>query len=195
MTHYYTKPRSPGKKNLIPLYIHGHTFEFLSYQSLFSGTQIDPGTMLLLENLVVPERGLVLDIGCGYGVIGIVLAKINPRLKVYMVDINPLAVKTARYNAKRNGVVDNTIVLQGDLYEPVKELRFNAIYSNPPFSAGMDVVERLIREARSHLQPGGFLEIVASRAYEKIIEIGRSEYSRVIVLKKRRGYAVILMYK
>ncbi len=193
--HYYKKPASPGKKILISLYIHGHTFEFVSYQSLFSGTRIDPGTHLLLENIVVPDRGAVLDIGCGYGVIGIVVAKLNPRLRVYMVDINPLAVKAARANVRRNLVEENTVVLHGDLYEPVRDMLFTAIYSNPPFSAGMDVVERIIIEAPRHLTDKGFLQMVVSRAHDRVLRLGQEYFSDVRVVKRKRGYMVLVMYK
>lgn len=131
MTHYY-KPGPPGEKRLIPLTIHGQSFEFLSYTSLFSGSSIDEGTRLLLENIVIPEEGVVLDIGCGYGVIGIVVARLNPRLKVYMFsetlgDGSPygvsiryvtqerrLGIAHAIYRAVENGVDNPFVVHLGD---------------------------------------------------------------------------------
>ena len=194
ISHYFSaKNVKKGKKVLIPLYIHGLSLEFLSYTSLFSGTSIDKGTLLLLENIIVPDKGVVLDIGCGYGVIGITVAKMNPRLKVYMIDINPLAVKTARYNARLNNVEDQVEVIQGNLYEPVKNMVFKAIYSNPPLSAGKDVVKQITIKAREHLEPSGFIQVVLSRGHEYYMDIVKKHYAKTITIKKK-GYLIITAY-
>jgi len=188
---HYFKPGKPGEKVLIPFTIHGHTFEFVSYTSLFSGRQVDEGTRLLLENIKTPAEGEVLDVGCGYGVIGIVLAKLNPRLKVYMTDINPLAVKTAEHNAVLNGVRDRVAILQGDRYEPVRDRVFNAIYSNPPLSAGMRIVEEIVLGAVKHLAPGGFAQFVLARGGDYLRKKAAETY-RVVEARSKKGY--ILLY-
>jgi len=194
-THYFSKkPSKYGKKYLISLHIHGHTLEFLTYSSLFSGKKIDEGTRLLLEYIKVPREGTVVDLGCGYGVIGITIAKINPRLKVYMVDINPLAVKVSRYNAKINGVEENVVVLLGDLYEPVKNLKFDAIYSNPPLSAGKDIVEKLIIEAKDHLKENGFIQLILAKGGEYYRSLSEKYYKKVEAISKK-GYVILTMYK
>lgn len=193
--HYYShKPRSPGRKYLVPLHIHGVSLEFLTYSSLFSGREVDEGTRLLLEYIRLPNEGMVLDLGCGYGVIGITIAKLNPKLKVYMVDINPLAVKASRYNARHNGVEDRVVVLQGDLYEPVKGMVFDAIYSNPPLSAGRAVVERIITEGVNHLKDGGFMQLVLAKGGEYYRSVGERYFRKVDVLRKK-GYTILTMYK
>jgi len=187
---HYFKPGRPGEKVLIPFTIHGHTFEFLSYTSLFSGRQVDEGTRLLLENVKTPVEGEVLDVGCGYGVIGIVLAKLNPRLRVYMTDVNPLAVKTAQHNAELNGVGDRVVILQGDRYEPVRDKVFNAIYSNPPLSAGMRIVEEIVLGARDHLAPGGFAQFVLARGGEYLKRRAMEAY-RVVEARGKKGYILL----
>jgi 16S rRNA (guanine1207-N2)-methyltransferase len=187
---HYFKPGRPGERVLIPFTIHGHTFEFLSYTSLFSGKQVDEGTRLLLENVKTPVEGEVLDVGCGYGVIGIVLAKLNPRLRVYMTDVNPLAVKTAQHNAELNGVGDRVVVLQGDRYEPVKDKVFNAIYSNPPLSAGMRIVEEIVLGAKNHLAPGGFAQFVLARGGEYLKRRAMEAY-RVVEARSKKGYILL----
>lgn len=187
--HYYKK--TPGRKTIIPLYIHGHTFQFISYSSLFSGSSVDEGTLLLLENIKIPSEGVVLDIGCGYGVIGIVVAKLNPKLKVYMTDINPLAVKTTKQNAKINNVEERIVVLEGDRYEPVKNILFNAIYSNPPLSAGMKIVEDIVLGAREHLVKEGFAQFVLAKGGEYLAREAMKIYSYVETTSKK-GY--ILLY-
>lgn len=187
--HYYKK--TPGKRVLIPLVIHGISLQFISYTSLFSGSTIDEGTRLLLENVKIPENGLVLDVGCGYGVIGITIAKLNPNLVVYMTDINPLAVKTSKLNAKLNGVEERVFVLEGDRYEPVKGMKFNAIYSNPPLSAGLKIVEDIVLGARDYLTPNGFAQFVLAKAGKHLEREARRIYS-VVEATSKKGY--ILLY-
>lgn len=192
--HYFSKkPLRKGKKRYISLFIHGYTFEFLTYSSLFSGKEVDMGTRLLLENIKLPDKGNVLDIGCGYGVIGIVLAKLNPMLRVYMVDINDLAIKTAKYNAYLNDVADRIVVLKGDLYEPVKSIVFKAIYSNPPLSAGKDLVNQLIVNAKRYLDNDGFLQIVLAKGHEYYLDLIKKNYVD-IEWKKKKGYLIVVAY-
>ena len=96
--HYYAeKPISIGRKEIISDVVRGVAVEFIVEAGVFSRRRIDPGTKLLLESAVIPEEGNVLDVGAGYGVIGITIAKLNPKLKVYMVDINKRAVKPVSY--------------------------------------------------------------------------------------------------
>jgi len=151
------------------------------------------GTRLLLENIKLPDKGNVLDIGCGYGVIGIVLAKLNPMLRVYMVDINDLAIKTAKYNAYLNDVADRIVVLKGDLYEPVKSIVFKAIYSNPPLSAGKDLVNQLIVNAKRYLDNDGFLQIVLAKGHEYYLDLIKKNYVD-IEWKKKKGYLIVVAY-
>jgi 16S rRNA m(2)G 1207 methyltransferase (EC 2.1.1.52) len=187
--HYYKK--TPGKKVLIPLVVHGVSLQFISYTSLFSGSRVDEGTLLLLENIRIPGEGVILDVGCGYGVIGITIAKLNPKLKVYMTDINPMAVKVARQNSKLNNVEDRVIVLEGDRYEPVKNMLFDAIYSNPPLSAGMKIVEDIVLGAREHLLKDGFAQFILAKGGEHLAREAKKTYSSVEAIS-RKGY--ILLY-
>lgn len=193
MTHYY-KPGKRGEKRLLSLSIRGVTLEFITYTSLFSGREIDEGTRLLIENMTIPSRGRILDVGCGYGVIGITAAKLEPEIEVYMVDINPLAVKTARLNARLNGVEDRVTVLLGDAYEPVRNMVFNAIYSNPPLSAGREVVEKIVLGAREYLVGGGHAEFVLARGGEHMAEKARAYYS-VVRIRRKKGYTLLYLEK
>jgi len=180
---------------LISDYIRGVTVEFETAAGLFSYETVDKGTKLLLEVAEIPESGTVLDLGCGYGVIGIVLAKLNPKLRVYMVDINREAVKLAKRNIKRNRVEDRVTVLLGDLYEPVKGMKFVAIYSNPPLAAGMDVVKRMITEAPNYLEPGGTLQIVVRKGAETVRKCMERTFGNVKQLVSKGGYKVFLSRK
>jgi len=189
--HYYSSRRR-GLYSLISDFIRGVTVEFEVAPGVFSCDEVDKGTKILLEHAIVPESGRVLDVGCGYGVIGIVLAKLNPKLRVFMVDINREAVKLARRNIRRNRVEDRVTVLLGDLYEPVKGMKFRAIYSNPPLAAGMDVVKRIVYEAPKHLEPGGTLQIVVRKGAEAVKKAMYEAFGNVEKLVSKEGYKVFL---
>jgi 16S rRNA G1207 methylase RsmC len=195
--HYYTpQKRKSASYMLISDFIRGVTVEFEVIPGLFSYKEVDEGTKLLLEYAEIPSEGLALDLGCGYGVIGIVLAKLNPKLKIYMVDINEDAVRVAKRNIKRNEIDETrVIVLQGDLYEPVKNIVFKAIYSNPPLSAGFETVEKIIIEAPQHLENGGILQIVVRKGVEKVYGLMKKTFDNVEILSTYKGYKVLLSRK
>jgi 16S rRNA G1207 methylase RsmC len=194
--HYYKVKTRKGVYILISDFIRGISVEFEVVPGLFSYKHIDEGTKLLLEYAEIPEEGTILDIGCGYGVIGIVIAKLNPKLEVYMTDINKDAVEITKRNILRNRLNPEKVkVLHGNLYEPVKDLKFNAIYSNPPFSAGMDIVEKIVREAPRYLKHRGTLQIVARKGAEKVRKLMLSVFGNVNILVSKKGYKVLLSRK
>lgn len=188
--HYY-RGEAPGRRVLISAVVRGIRLNLYSYTSLFSGSKLDAGTELLLEELVLPEEGEVLDVGCGYGAIGIFAALANPKLRVYMVDVNPLAVKVSKYNAKVNGVGERVVVLLGDRYKPVEHMKFDAIYSNPPLSAGMEIVEDIVLGSAERLKPGGHAQFVLAKGGYALIEKAKRLFS-VVEAKSKKGY--ILLY-
>ncbi len=192
--HYYDKGPKRSARRYITVSIRGVGLELLSSPGVFSAKEIDKGTLLLLENAEVPDSGNVLDLGCGYGVIGIFLAKVNPKLKVYMVDINPRAVKIAKLNAKINGVDDRVEVLVGDLYEPLPPVKFKAIFSNPPLAAGKETVMRVISEAPKWLTSEGTLQVVLAKGGEQALSVAEPLFSQVRV-KNLKGYTLLFARK
>lgn len=193
-THYFSeKPETKPKYGIIRVYLRGRYFEFLTSSGVFSPKRIDLGTRLLIESMVLPEEGCILDLGCGYGPVGIVAATLKPKLQVYMVDINERAIKLARENAKRN-LTENVKVMQGFLYEPVKKLKFDAILCNPPISAGMKTIKKIINEAPAHLKKNGMLEIVVrSKIGGKTIkEFMEKTFGNVKVHARQSGYRVLI---
>ncbi len=193
MTHYFRRPRRHSLRILVSDYLRGVTVEFYTQPGLFSYKEIDEGTKLLVENIKLPkEDAVILDIGCGYGVIGITLAKAHPRVRVYMVDVNPLAVELAKLNAKHNGVADRVTVFQGSLYEPVWGMKFDLIVSNPPLSAGMNTVETLVKEAPAHLNRGGSLQLVLRKGANRIQDLMEKLFDKVEVLARKKGYSVLV---
>ncbi|MET1129035.1 MAG: methyltransferase [Thermoproteota archaeon] len=195
MSHYFMKQGKKVTTRLLSEYVLGVTVEFYVARGLFSVDRIDEGTRLLLESARLPESGVVLDLGCGYGAIGITVAKAKPALRVVMVDVNPLAVKLAKLNAKHNGVQDRVEVYLGDLYEPVKGQVFDAILTNPPISAGMEVVSRIVREAKNHLKPGGSLQMVVRKGAGSVSSMLEEHFGGYEVLARKRGYTVLYAEK
>ncbi len=194
--HYYTRQKRKSSYMLISDFIRGITVEFEVVPGLFSYKRIDDGTRLLLEYARIPDSGAILDLGCGYGVIGIVLAKLNPQIKVYMVDINEEAVRVAKRNLQRNSLSEDRVaVLHGNLYEPVKNLKFKAIYSNPPLSSGFETLEKIILEAPSHLEEGGTIQIVVRKGVERVSKLMSETFTQTEILATHKGYKVILSRK
>ena len=115
--HYFSeRPSSPDRRGLVRARLRGMDLEFLTSSGVFSVRRVDRGTRLLVESMVLPEGGRVLDMGCGYGVVGVVAGRLVPGLEVWMTDVNERAVSLARLNVKRNGVIfiyqiDQTVVL------------------------------------------------------------------------------------
>ena len=145
--HYFVpEPKSKERFGLVRTCLRGKSFEFLTASSVFSKRRGDLGTRLLIESMVLPKIGCILDIGCGYGAVGIVGAALNPKLSVVMTDVNMRAVRLARKNITSNKIV-NAEVRYGHLYEPVESLMFDCVLSNPPVSAGMDTVKAIVEEA------------------------------------------------
>jgi 16S rRNA (guanine1207-N2)-methyltransferase len=196
--HYFSSaPTSRLEKGLIKTFLKGREYTFLTATGLFSYKKIDNGTRLLIENMEIPERGSLLDIGCGIGVIGIVAAYESPELCVIMTDINPRATLIARENVDRYKL-NNVQVKTGDLYEPVKNHDFDTIVSNPPISAGLrKVVEPLIRGSVDHLKHGGSIQLVVQsntgcNALTRFLEqyLGECE-----TISKGSGYRVLVAHK
>jgi 16S rRNA (guanine1207-N2)-methyltransferase len=195
--HYFTvQPKSKLKLGLIRTSLRGKPFEFLTASGVFSMKRIDLGTRLLVESMLLPEKGWVLDVGCGYGVAGIVAADLNPRLRVVMVDVNERAVWLARQNIVRN-CTDNAEVRNGCFYKPVDDLIFDCVLSNPPVSAGMKVVETIIREAPEHMAHRASLQMVlrSKIAGERVCSCFEKVFGNVEVLARESGYRVLMSRK
>ncbi len=197
MIHYYAEkpPSKPHARKIISDFIRGVSVEFIVEPPVFSVNRIDPGSKLLIEVAQIPSNAIILDMGCGYGVIGITLAKVFPDIKVYMVDINRKAVELSKINAKINGVQDRIIVLQGNLYEPVKDVKFDVILSNPPITAGFSIVEKLIKESFKYLKPKGSMQLVVKKGIDRVRRMLMNIYGNIEILASKKGYKVLKSIK
>jgi 16S rRNA G1207 methylase RsmC len=195
--HYFTtEPKSKKNLGIIHTYLRGRSFEFLTATGVFSKRRVDLGTRLLIESMVLPENGYVLDVGCGYGAIGITAATSNPDLHIVMVDVNKRAVWLTKQNIQHNNV-GNAEVRVGNLYEPVTEFTFNCILSNPPVSAGMDIVKGIISEAPTYLaDEGNFEMVVRSKVGKKTLKASLEKtFGNVKILARKSGYRVFISEK
>lgn len=158
--HYYTEePSTILKVKEVQVKLkNGHLYIFKSPSGVYSFGALDKATEILI-NHHAPVFGKVLDIGCGYGVIGIIVKKEEPKVDLFMSDINKRAVEFAKINAKDNNIEAD--IRQGNLYEPWGDMKFDHIISNPPIVAGKEIWMKLIEGAFEHLSLGGTLQLVA----------------------------------
>jgi len=164
MTQYFAEqPGVPSNRREVEARLRGRSWTFLTDRGVFAREGVDPGTRLLIEAMRVDSGDHVLDLGCGYGPIGIVAATLALRGRVVMVDINERAVVLARENAARAGL-ENVEVHQGDGTAPVRGRRFDVVAMNPPIRSGRDTVRRLLRETQEALRPGGRFYLVVRTA-------------------------------
>ena len=171
----------------------GEKMTFLTDAGVFSKKMVDFGSQLLLKCLEVNQGETVLDVGCGYGPLGLSLAKAYG-VQATMVDINNRALDLARQNAERNKV--EATIFQSNIYEQV-EGHFDHVISNPPIRAGKQVVHEIIEKSKDFLEIGGDLTIViqkkqgAPSAKSKMEDV----FGNCEILKKDKGYYILRSVK
>ena len=179
-------------KKVVTLEEGGHTLRFRVAQGLFSSHEVDRGTRLLLRSLA--GHGAfqkVLDVGCGYGTIGLALKKVNGTGVVQMLDRDALAVDYSHQNAELNGLAG--VETYGSLgYDDVADRDFDLIAANIPGKASEQVISSLLLEARHYLRPGGMAAIVAVAPLARTVISILEGSTRVHVLYREAssGYAL-----
>lgn len=191
--HYYSKnPQTKSNPREWTDVLRGEKFRFQTDAGVFSKSEVDFGSRLLIETYVEAEiDGPVLDVGCGYGPIGMAVAKISPHKQVHMVDVNTRAIELAKTNVEKNDV-SNVRIYESDGLGAVEASDFSAILTNPPIRAGKDTIFRFYEEAAEKLADGGSLWVViqkkqgAPSTQVKLEEL----FGEVRVVDKKKGYFI-----
>jgi len=192
--HYFNRrPTSPRDRRVLAVALRGLRLRLVTEGGVFSRRRVDPGTRLLIEHMQIGQADRVLDLGCGYGVVGIVAASLASHGSVTAVDVNERAVALTRENARSNAI-RNLEALQGDGVAPVAGKAFDVIAFNPPMRVGNIVVHRLIEDAACHLAPGGRFYLVGrtqqgvARLAAKMAQV----FGQVEEVAKKGGYRLYL---
>ncbi len=192
--HYFTeRPRSATAPTQRRFLYRGEILHFEVDRGVFSSHGLDPGTALLIEALAPGPAQRVLDLGCGWGAVGIAAARAAPRGHVVLTDVNRRAVHLARKNLRRNRI-QNAEVRTGPLFDPVPDERFDWIATNPPYHVGRETILRLLEEAPRHLEPEGTLLVVGKGSHGILYyQAWLSEHfpGTVEVLGRGSGYRVV----
>ena len=191
--HYYSSnPKTAHDRQNITIDVRNQQLSLITDAGVFSKAGVDFGSRLLINQMDITNEDRILDMGCGYGVIGLVAARLASRGKVVMVDTNERAIALAKENALRNHIFNATI-LQSDLYTNIPAQRFTKIITNPPIRAGKQVVHHIYEEAKNWLEQSGQLWIVIQKKQgaASTLKTLEESYRLVDVIAKDKGYYII----
>lgn len=190
MGQYFTNDKLPSNVKKTTCMVLGNKFTFLTDNGVFSKDGLDFGSRLLLESIPLEEVGdKILDMGCGYGVFGIVISKLTSA-HVDMVDVNLRALHLATRNAKENGV-SNVSIFESNVYQNVSS-KYSSIVTNPPIRAGKKVVYDIVMNAKNYLEDDGKLFLVIRKEQgAKSLIVDLEKIYTVDILKKSKGFFII----
>lgn len=192
--HYFSQqPQSKSSPKTWKYNLREKEFTFTSDIGVFSKNEVDFGSRLIIETFNEPSiDGDFLDLGCGYGPIGISLAKSFQERNVIMVDVNNRALELAKRNAMENHVEDNTEIIQSHSTTNVKDRKFASIITNPPIRAGKKLVHDMFGDSKDVLLPNGELWVViqkkqgAPSAKKKLETL----FGEVDIMARDKGYYI-----
>ena len=191
--HYFSRePLAHSERREVAATLRGETYRFVTDRGVFSFEGIDAGTRLLIETMEFAPDARVLDLGCGYGAIGVAAAKLAPQGFVILTDVNARAAQLAQENVRRHHI-PNAVIVQADGLMPFHHEVFDVMVCNPPLRAGNVIVYRLINEARERLKPQGQLWLVAQtkQGAKSLLRRVTEVFGRAEVCAIRGGYRVI----
>lgn len=190
MGQYFDNLDLPSKMVKTEAFVLSKKFIFFTDNGVFSKDGLDFGSRLLLESIPLDEvGGKVLDMGCGYGVFGIVLNKVTS-CKVDMVDVNLRAMHLAEINAKENHCTGVSI-FESNCYSNINS-KYTSIVTNPPIRAGKKIVYDIVMNARDYLEDNGHLFLVIRKEQgAKSLIVDLEKFYTVEVLNKKKGFFIL----
>lgn len=189
--YFENNPSLKSEEVELNYYIKGIKMRFLSDNGVFSKNKVDFGSSLLLKSLPSFDNKKILDVGCGYGTIGLTIAKMNPTSYINMIDVNERAVKLSVKNKILN-MIENAEIFVSNIYENINQ-KYDYIITNPPIRAGKKVVWDITLGAVNYLLPGGEMWCVVQKKQgaESLIKGLRTVFSNVEIVEKDKGYCII----
>jgi len=187
--YFEALPQSAHNIRRLDVSFAGQDFVFETDAGVFSRDGLDPGSALLLQAVLPQLAGEVLDLGCGWGAVGVIAARLRPDIRLTMTDINARAANLARRNLRLNGVSGQVVV--GDGFEAVKG-QFDWILLNPPIRAGKQTVYGLFAKSATRLRPGGCLCLVIRKQQGALSarEYLGTLFDDITMLARRKGYHI-----
>jgi len=190
--HYFSaEPAVAARPRNVTVRLPDQSIELRTDRGVFSLAGLDPGTAVLLQGVPAPPAGAtLLDLGCGHGVVAIAMARRAPQARVIAVDVNNRALELTRANATANGV-ERIEVCRPDEVDP--DLRFDAIYTNPPIRVGRQQLLELLTTWLGRLEPGGHAYLVVQRhlGADSLAGRLRSQGFDVLRMGSKRGYRLL----
>ncbi len=197
--HYFTDNRHlPENRKEITFRFWYFSIHLETDNGVFSKDQVDFGTNVLIHTLLNEHQRMgdrLLDVGCGYGPIGISMKLAFPDKQITMIDVNPRAVELAKVNAKKNHI--DAYILVSNVYQEISGNTFTDIITNPPIRAGKKIVYQIFEEAFEHLSDNGNLWVVIRKAQgaKSAVSFITSVFGNCEILNKEKGYFILFAKK
>lgn len=180
---------------LIEAKLRGFEFKFYSTWGLFSPEHIDEGSELLINNITVRPNDTTLDLGCGYGPIGLTIARLTPQGIVHLIDKDFVAVEYTQKNAKFNNIINCQVYLS-NAFDNVANIRFDTIVSNLPAKVSKELFWIILEDAKTYLRPGGQLCVVTISGLKEFIKRNLKEtFGNYKKLAQNKTYTAAIAIK
>jgi len=193
MDYYYSeKLESEERKGKIITNVRGFDLEIYTLSGIFSWKKVDNASRLLAENMEIYPGDLVLDVGCGYGVLGKVASLMGA--DVTFIDVNERAIRMTKKNLRSLRIKGK--VIKSNLYSKVKG-EFHSIITNPPIAAGFAVCSQIIKDAKKHLIKKGRFQLVArhNKGGERLMDCMEEVFGNVKTIAKKGGFRIYISVK
>ena len=194
MSHYFDdNPHVESRVREIKFTLYDREYAYYTDNGVFSKSRIDEGTYIFLKVLIpLHLSGNILDLGCGYGPIGLTIAQNSLQARLVLADINSRALALASRSVAKLNLASRVTCLQSDIYEKI-EGTYDSIVVNPPIRAGKIVINQMFSGAKQYLIDGGSLFVVIRRKQgaESALKYIETVFENVSVLHKEKGYWII----